>query len=253
MAASQLDEAEGMPGAMTPGEDRNPDDEGDDHFAAEYVLGVLPAQELQAAARRVTTDPSFARLVEAWEGRLSPLNAGYDEVRPPASLKTALDARLFNHGRPAMQKPGLLQSLVFWRGLAAAAIAAFFLAVAIPFFPPVTTTSDISLVASLAGDRTDVRYLAVYDARSSEIRLSHLAGNRSTGHDFELWIIKGSDHPVSLGVIPMGSNAHLAVAPARRELIGSGALFAISLEPRGGSPTGQPTGPVVASGDLHAM
>jgi len=30
-------------------------------------------------------------------------------------------------------------------------------------------------------------------------------------------------------------------------------LFAISLEPHGGSPTGQPTGPVVASGDLRAM
>jgi anti-sigma-K factor RskA len=36
-------------------------------------------------------------------------------------------------------------------------------------------------------------------------------------------------------------------------MIASGALFAISLEPEGGSPTGQPTGPVVAAGDLRSI
>ncbi len=33
----------------------------------------------------------------------------------------------------------------------------------------------------------------------------------------------------------------------------SGAVFAISVEPDGGSTTGQPTGPVVAAGDLRAI
>ncbi len=238
---------------MTPGEDKNPDYEGDDQLAAEYVIGVLSADERQIAARRIETDLGFARLVDEWQQRLSSLNAGYDEVQPPASLKTRLDARLFDHGRSATRKPGLLQSLSFWRGLAGAALAAFFIAVAIPLFQPATITSGTRLVASLTGDKTDVRYLAIYDARISEIGLSHVTGDRATGHDFELWIIKGNDPPISLGVIPVGANAHLAVTPAHRELIRSGALFAISLEQRGGSSTGQPTGPVVASGDLHAM
>lgn len=238
---------------MTPGDDRNPDYEGDDQLAAEYVIGVLSADERRTAAERIETDLDFARLVDVWQQRLSPLNAGYDEVQPPASLKTALDARLFDHGRPAMRKPGLLQSLSFWRGLAAAALAAFFLAVAIPLFQPPTKTPGVRLVASLTGDKTDVRYLAIYDARVSEIGLSHVTGDRATGHDFELWIIKGNDPPISMGVIPVGANVHLAVTPAHRDLIRSGALFAFSLEPQGGSSTGQPTGPVVASGDLHAM
>ena len=73
---------------MTPGEDRAPDAGGDDHVAAEYVLGVLPAEERQALARRIETDAGFARLVEAWEARLSPLNSGYDEVAPPTSVTT---------------------------------------------------------------------------------------------------------------------------------------------------------------------
>ena len=238
---------------MTPGEDRTPDAGGDDHLAAEYVLGVLPGNEREVLARRIATDAGFARLVEAWEARLSPLNSGYDEVEVPASVKQALDARLFGRGAPATPKSGLLQSLAFWRGLAVASLAAFFIAIAIPLVLPVATTPGTRLVASLAGDKTDVRYLAAYDARSSEIGLSHLAGDRAAGHDFELWIIKGREPPVSLGVIPAGASVHLAVTPAHRDLIGSGALFAISLEPRGGSPTGKPTGPVVASGDLRAL
>jgi anti-sigma-K factor RskA len=238
---------------MTPGVDRTPDAGGDDQFAAEYVLGVLPANEREALARRIATDADFARLVEAWEARLSPLNSGYDEIEVPASVKQALEARLFGRSTPATPKSGLLQSLAFWRGLAVASLAAFFLAIAIPLFLPAATTPETRLIASLAGDKTDVRYLAAYDARSNEIGLSHLAGDRAAGHDFELWVIKGKEPPVSLGVIPAGSHVHVVVAAGHRALIGSGVLFAISLEPRGGSPTGKPTGPVVASGDLQAM
>jgi anti-sigma-K factor RskA len=238
---------------MTPGEDRNSDYEGDDQLAAEYVIGVLSADERQAAARRVETDRDFARLVDVWQERLSPLNAGYEEVQPPASVKQALDARLLDHGRLATQKPDLLQSLSFWRGLATAALVAFLLAVAIPLFLPTNVTPGMRLVASLTGEKTDVRYLAVYDTRISEVRLSHVTGDRAAGHDFELWVIKGNDPPVSLGVIPTGTNVHLVVTPAHRELIKAGALFAISIEPRGGSSTGRPTGPVVASGDLRSI
>jgi len=238
---------------MTAGENRAPDAGGDDHVAAEYVLGVLPVEERRALTRRIASDPDFARLVEAWEARLSPLNDGYDQVMPAALVKQALDARLFGRAASVIPKPGLLQSLAFWRGLAAAALAAFLIAVAIPVLKPANTAPDTRLIASLASDKSDIRYLAAYDARTSEIGLSHIAGDRMAGHDFELWIIKGNDPPVSLGIIPIGASAHLAVTPAHRDLISSGALFAISLEPHGGSPTGQPTGPVVASGDLRAM
>lgn len=238
---------------MTPGDDRTPDAGGDDHVAAEYVLGVLPADERRALARRVETDAAFARLVETWEERLSSLNAGYEEVAPPASVKKALDTRLFGRAPATSPKPGLLQSLAFWRGLAVAGLAAFVVAVAVPLLRPATVQPDTRLVASLAADKTDVRYLAAYDARSSEIGLSHVAGDRTAGHDFELWIIKGNAPPVSLGVIPAGSHVHLVVAPGHRSLIDSGALFAITLEPRGGAPAGKPTGPVVASGDLRVL
>lgn len=241
---------------MTPGDEDDLERGGDETLAAEYVLGVLPADERRAAEGRIESDLAFARLVEAWEERLSPLNAGYEDVEPPASAKAALDARLFGPGgQPATPaRAGLMQSLAFWRGLAAAAVAVLLVVIALPLLqPPPPAPPAERLVASLASDETEVRYLVIYDAHASEIGLSHVTGDRDAGRDFELWVIEGDDPPVSLGVIPVGASVHLVVAPAHRDMIASGVLFAISLEPEGGSPTGQPTGPVVAAGDLHTI
>ncbi|MFP3830860.1 anti-sigma factor, partial [Pseudomonas sp. SIMBA_021] len=41
--------------------------------------------------------------------------------------------------------------------------------------------------------------------------------------------------------------------PAQRELLGTPIALAVSLEPHGGSPTGQPTGPVLYQGQLAAL
>ncbi|TJX21097.1 MAG: anti-sigma factor, partial [Mesorhizobium sp.] len=49
---------------MTLAEDNGPERGGDDLFAAEYVLGVLPAEERQIASRRIDSETEFARLVD---------------------------------------------------------------------------------------------------------------------------------------------------------------------------------------------
>jgi len=223
-------------------------------LAAEYVLGVLPSEERRTAAERIVRDADFARLVESWETHFSPLNAAYEEVEPPAHVWTHIEGRLFGSTGARESRPGLLQSLNFWRGLSGAAIAGLLLMVALPFLAvPPADDSYQRFVASLASNESPVSYLAMYDAGSSEVALSHISGDREAGRDFELWVIEGDNAPVSLGVIPVGANVRMHVADDRREPIGSGALFAISLEPAGGSPTGAPTGPVVAAGDLRTI
>jgi anti-sigma-K factor RskA len=243
---------------MSAVDENGPERGGDDIVAAEYVLGVLAADERQDAARRMDAEPDFARLVERWEADLSPLAAGYPEVEAPASVKAALDRRLFSDrvsSAPASPaaSAGWWSSLAFWRGLAAAAIAALALYIALPFINPPAVTPQPRLVASLDAEGSDVRYLAVYDARTGDIGLSHVTGDRASGRDFELWMIEGKQPPVSLGIVPAGANVHLAVGDDVRGKIASGAVLAISLEPAGGSPTGQPTGPVVAAGDLRSI
>ncbi|TIO52379.1 MAG: anti-sigma factor [Mesorhizobium sp.] len=240
---------------MTLAQDNGPERGGDDLLAAEYVLGVLAADERQIASRRIDTETGFARLVDAWEVHFAPMAAAYAAVEPPASVKAAIDRRLFASSAavPAAPSAGLLGSLAFWRGLAAAALAALAVFVALPFVNPPLPPPETRLVASLAADNSNVKYLAVYDAARHEVGLSLVSGERGSGKDFELWMIEGKNAPVSMGVIPAGQTARMAVTPAIQQKLAQGAVLAVSLEPTGGSPTGQPTGPVVAAGDLKGI
>lgn len=238
---------------MSEAEHNGPERRDDDLVAAEYVLGVLPAQQRSAVARRIDSEPAFARLVDAWERRLAPMADAFEPADPPASVKTALDARLFPE--TAGRRAGLWSSLAFWRGLAAAAVLALAVFTGLAFFGPLQPrTGDVQrFVASLAHDDTDVRYLVVYDPGSRDIGLSHVSGARPQGQDFELWAIEGDNPPVSLGVIPEGQSVHLALSEALGRAIDAGDAFAISVEPPGGSPSGAPTGPVVAVGNLRGI
>jgi anti-sigma-K factor RskA len=67
-----------------------------------------------------------------------------------------------------------------------------------------------------------------------------------TGKDLELWALPpGASHPMPLGVLSAGG---LRVAIA--DIVQPSTKLMVSLEPQGGSPTGQPTGPVLYSGAL---
>ena len=65
--------------------------------------------------------------------------------------------------------------------------------------------------------------------------------------DTELWWL-GPDGPVSMGVIPKRGESGAAIPTQIATL--DGKQLAVSLEPRGGSPSGSPTGPVIAVGEV---
>lgn len=68
----------------------------------------------------------------------------------------------------------------------------------------------------------------------------------AAGRDLELWALPpGAPHAMPLGVLP---TTGLRVAMA--EIVQPSTKLMVSLEPQGGSPTGQPTGPVLYSGAL---
>jgi anti-sigma-K factor RskA len=69
----------------------------------------------------------------------------------------------------------------------------------------------------------------------------------------ELWAIPADGRPISLGVVPMGGKGRINLSQAQRDLLGTPIALAVSLEPHGGSPTGQPTGPVLYQGQLAAL
>ncbi|TGS72587.1 anti-sigma factor, partial [Mesorhizobium sp. M8A.F.Ca.ET.181.01.1.1] len=102
------------------------------------------------------------------------------------SVKVAIDRSLFASSASTSAAPStsLWSSLAFWRGLAAAAIAALAVYVALPFLNPPVTQPQTRLFASLAAYNSPVKYLAVYDAARHEVGLSLVSGERGAGKDF---------------------------------------------------------------------
>ena len=102
------------------------------------------------------------------------------------------------------------------------------------------------------GETSSVKLIAYYDDATGELRLNRTAGTAAANRSLELWLIVGSDAPVSLGVLPAENTTRVSIPPhLRRKLQGS--VLAISEEPAGGSPTGAPTGPVLGTGQLTAV
>ncbi len=204
----------------------------DDLLAAEYVLGGVDLPTRLALQARIKTDAAFADLVQAWENRLSGLNDDFAEA-PAPNLLPLIEARLFP--RPERVKRNWFTALI-GLGLSSAAILAL---AAFVFF----SQAKPDYLASLAAENSPLRYEAVISGH--ELTLTRSAGDTSDAeHSYELWLIKGDAAPVSLGLI-IGQTASFTLPDA-----GAGIVLAVSLEPKGGSPTGAPTGPVIAAGSM---
>lgn len=64
---------------------------------------------------------------------------------------------------------------------------------------------------------------------------------------YELWALPPGAAPKSLGLVAESGITRIRLDPSKARLIDAPAM-AISLEPKGGSPTGLPTGPVLFKG-----
>ncbi|RUT28223.1 anti-sigma factor [Arsenicitalea aurantiaca] len=224
-------------------------EDGDAIRIGEYALGLLPAQEAAALARQIAEEPALAAELRFWQSRLSDLDEEFAEVSPPAAVLPAIEKRLFGS---AEARGGLWESLGFWRGLAAAGVAVAVLSLGAHMLRPVPVDPDafaVQLVAALnAQEGSGVQFVALFDAETGNVRITSLSGEPVPDRDFELWYIEAGSDPVSMGVVPLDARTEIPLGPADRARLTPGTVLAITLEPQGGSPTGDPTGPVVAAG-----
>jgi anti-sigma-K factor RskA len=69
------------------------------------------------------------------------------------------------------------------------------------------------------------------------------------GTTWEMWMLPGSkDAPVSMGLITTDADQTMKLRPALAHRMEGAWGVAMSVEPKGGSPTGAPTGPVIFKG-----
>lgn len=253
-----------------------PFDSDADLLAAEYVLGVLDADMRRTVQARIGRDAAFADEVAAWEARFAPWLEQIVPVPAPLALwprilsETGADPAEAHDGgmrRNVVARPSLWDRLPFWRGLAAggfavaaASLAALFITLSTvpqdvqqPSVPPKIVTvpapATMPMVVSLRHDDGTMAYTATVDAKTGVITLipAFMPDDERVP---ELWMIDAGGVPHSLGVVARDHAMRVVMPEQFRSQTAPDTVFAVSMEPLGGSPTGQPTGPVVAKGSL---
>lgn len=234
-----------------------------DMLAAEHALGVLEGTERADAERLTAHDAGFAQLVAEWDERLAPLLDEIAPIEPDAGLWDRINAALDEGGGRASNVHSLKRRVALWRGYAAAATAvaaALVLALAIDPFrpapapqPPQQQQRQPTLVANVAAEDRSAAFVVSYDPSDRTMLVSPAVATPAPGHDHQLWLIPASGTPLSLGLVASPTPHRLPVPAELQANFQRDATIAISVEPVGGSPTGQPTGPVVATGKLVSV
>lgn len=219
-------------------------------LAAEYVLGSLRGKARSRFERWMMESGRVRQEVWYWEEKLGQLSDQVAEREPPKSAWRGIEGRLW--------PPELASAKARSRGLwpawsVVATAAALVLAVMLVQQPTLEPDSRLS-GAIVQADVSDPLWLVSESRRDSRLRLRSVAATSAeAGKDYELWIVPDNGNPLSLGVIPVGDMYQVELTDEARETLSQSRTLAISLEPRGGSPTGAPTGPILHVTKLYEL
>lgn len=208
-------------------------------LAGEYVLGTLSGRA-RRRFERAMTDPRVAAAVHAWEARLSGLAATVPPVMPRDTTWAAIEARL-GLGSRARRAP---RSRSPWLRLAlAAALAAVAITVGVRLWVEAGDSTPVATVATTDGQplwRINV------SRDGTRLRVATVGAVEALSErDYELWALPEGGSPVSLGLLPAKGRLSRRLAPAQFLALSHARQVAVSIEQRGGSPTGAPVGPII--------
>lgn len=204
--------------------------------AEEFVLGLLdPATEdelFEALAR----DRDWAEAVGRARDRLLPL----DETAPDLPGATRLWKGIEGH----IDAPGHRAPARRWLPLGAATAAGLL----IGLFIGGTWFAPDPIVLAVLVDDAGTPTAVVEDFGHADARIRFVRDIEvPQGRQMQVWTLPSAEMgPVSLGVL--GGRAGADLDAPRLPDPGDGQLYEITLEPAGGSPTGRPTGAIVAKG-----
>ena len=116
---------------------------------------------------------------------------------------------------------------------------------------PAGAQPSAQFVALLQKDAASPAFILTVDAGSKTYTVRRVGAAPEPGKSFELWIVSDKlQKPRSLGVIGGSDFTSRPVLSAYDADTVSRATYAVTVEPEGGSPTGQATGPIVFTGKL---
>jgi anti-sigma-K factor RskA len=230
-------------------------------LAGEYALGLLEGQERDSAERRLEQDIAFAVAVERWRRHFAALDATATPITPPSDLWSRIEAGIAGLVQPAASAPAAVSrattvasrrladwwnSLFIWRGAAfAGALATVLLAVGL--FGALDRAGRQPLMVAVLLTEGNAAAAVVHTFADGRVEMLPLQNiDVPAGKALEIWTLwDRAVGPRSVGLIDRARSTPLRLDNLP---LGKDQLFEITLEPASGSPTGRPTGPIIAKG-----
>ena len=213
-------------------------------LAADYAIGLMPAAARRRFEQLLREDAALRAELARWQETLVSLNEPLVEELVPDRVWRAITARI------EPQRLHVPEKRPFWNWLrVTAAVCSLLVAVILGIL---YTRDDARYSATLlsATEQPALRIKAHDDYLQVEpLTLAAVTPGRS----LELWAIPADGKPISLGLLPADGKGRINLSEEQQILLGTPIALAVSLEPQGGSPTGQPTGPVLYQGQLAAL
>ena len=207
-----------------------------EQLAGEYVLGSLRGAARTRFEKHMQRSDSVRQAVQFWEQALAPLSAPKQQA-PERELWPQIEARLGWQDQAAERRLGWLPAWGF------ALVAMISILLWAPWQTRITPDFALDVATSADGQ---LRWQFAVDKRRNwiDVRVVDVP-DLTAQQDVELWLLVDGGAPVSLGLLSEQDGEIQRIEAKVALAQGNG--LAISLEPPGGSPTGAPTGPVIAA------
>ncbi|MEN4890265.1 anti-sigma factor [Erwinia billingiae] len=213
----------------------------DSALAAEYALGTLRGPARQQFERRLQQEPALQEEVSRWQTMLGHMDHAVQPVVPSADVWQKILRDLPAEKRARMP--------FRWHYLGWALAASFAGALIVNINQQPASLQAVAVLNS-SGSQQGSWVVALNQARSELTLQAINASALPAKQSLELWLIPPGQKPQSLGLVDPTRITRIALNSNRLSDL---PLLAISLEPQGGSPSGQPTGPVVFSGKVSSI
>ncbi len=220
-------------------------------LAAQYVLGVLRGPARRRFEREMMQHWRMRQEVWFWERQLQPLAERSPSIAPPPQAWSQLSLRLWPSAKnndaqgwrrwlwqgwslTATLSAAVLAAILWWQGVA----------------PP--SAAQEQWVAIVQSAQAEPLWVVDADTHATQVRLRPVAAPAAVPQkDYELWLLPQQGAPQSIGILPTGDiEVTIRLSAEQFKALLQNQSLAISIEPKGGSPTGLPTGPVVYQSKL---
>jgi anti-sigma-K factor RskA len=220
-----------------------------DRLSSEYVLGTLRGPARRRFERWRESSATVDERCRFWEERLMPLAKGLAPIEPPAHVWRGIRTRL-NLAEGA-RAPISIRTLA----LAASVLVVLGLG-ALLYWRSIVPGKVVELATISAPTGAPVWNVEIYAPSGGSGRMIVRTGAlpaAPAGRDYELWALPKGGAPVSLGVLPSRGVSRQQLTQTQQSALANSVQVAVSLEPSGGSPTGQPTGAIVFVAPLRTV